>query len=122
MKRLNLSRKQAGAAVGVGLILLCVGTVLAISGMNTATTELAIARNDQNYENAFQAAETGLEIALASGPFSTASVNLGPFAVNAPDLASAHETVSVAIEFEDTTLVPDKALSLGVGNGIAAYN
>lgn len=122
MKRIHHSMKQDGAALVVGLILLVVVTVLAISGMNTATTELAIARNDQNYENAFQAAETGLEIALASGPFSTAGVNLGPFPVNAANLASAHETVSVAIEFEDTTLVPDKAFSLGVGNGIAAYH
>ena len=48
--------RQFLAAV-VGLLLLVVITVLAVSGMNTATTELAIARNDQNYEFAFQAAE-----------------------------------------------------------------
>ena len=54
-------RKQSGAALIVGLLLLVVITVLAVSGMSTATTELAMARNDQNYENAFQAAETGLE-------------------------------------------------------------
>ena len=64
-------QKQDGAALVVGLILLVVITVLAISGMNTATTELAIARNNQNYENAFQAAETGLEIALSQGSFNT---------------------------------------------------
>ena len=64
MNRQNASRTQDGAALVVGLILLVVITVLAISGMNTATTELAMARNDQNYENAFQAAETGLEAAL----------------------------------------------------------
>jgi type IV pilus assembly protein PilX len=122
MKRINHSMKQNGAALVVGLILLVVITVLAISGMNTATTELAIARNDQNYENAFQAAETGLEIALASGPFTTSVMNLGAFAVNAPDIASAHDTVSVQIQFDSTTLVPDKAFSLGVGSGIAAYH
>ena len=57
MKTLINSRRQDGAALVVGLVLLVVITVLAISGMNTATTELAMARNDQNYENAFQAAE-----------------------------------------------------------------
>ena len=122
MKPVHYSKKQEGAALVVGLILLVVVTVLAIAGMNTATTELAIARNDQNYENAFQAAETGLEIALASGPFSTAGRSIGPLPVNAADLASARETVRVDIAFEDATLVPDKAFSLGVGSGIAAYH
>ena len=69
--RINLSGKQDGAALVTSLVLLVIITVLAISGMNTATTELAMARNDQSYENAFQAAETGLETALAQGRFNT---------------------------------------------------
>ena len=63
--RTKTMKTQAGAALIVSLILLVVVTVLAITGMNTATTELAMARNDQNYENAFQAAETGLNQAFA---------------------------------------------------------
>lgn len=58
-------KRQQGAVLIVGLLLLVVITILAVSGMNTATTELAMARNDQTYENAFQAAETGLENALS---------------------------------------------------------
>ncbi len=58
-------QKQTGAALVVGLILLMVLTVLAISGMNTATTELALAQNNQYFENAFQAAENGVEEALS---------------------------------------------------------
>ena len=62
--------KQSGAALVVGLILLVVITVLAVSGMNTATTELAMARNDQTYENAFQAAESvKLDILSLSFPY-----------------------------------------------------
>jgi Tfp pilus assembly protein PilX len=77
MRMQDISAKQAGAALVVSLILLVVVTVLAISGMNTATTELAMARNAQNYEYAFQAAETGLENALAQGQFNTtANVNV----------------------------------------------
>ena len=71
MNSLIQRKHQNGAALVVGLILLMVITILAISGMNTATTELAMARNDQNYENAFQAAETGLERALSQGSFNT---------------------------------------------------
>ena len=74
MKNINLQSKQQGAALVVGLVLLVVVTVLAVSGMNTATTELAMARNDQNFENAFQAAETGLEQALSQGRFNTLGV------------------------------------------------
>ncbi|MCH8990347.1 MAG: PQQ-dependent sugar dehydrogenase [Acidobacteria bacterium] len=62
---------QRGAVLIMGLLLLVIITILAVSGMNTATTGLAMARNDQNYENAFQAAETGLENALSQGRFNT---------------------------------------------------
>lgn len=116
MNAMQSHQKQQGAALVVGLILLVVITVLAISGMNTATTELAMARNDQNYENAFQAAETGLETALGSGQFNTlVTTNVSPY-------VSYHETVAAQIAFEDSSLVPDKAFSLGVGSGIAAYH
>jgi type IV pilus assembly protein PilX len=117
MNRINLPGKQNGAALVVGLILMVVMTVLAISGMNTATTELAMARNDQNYENAFQAAETGLEIALAQGRFNTL------IAVDLPQqYVNPNDSVIAVINFEDTTLVPDRAFSMGVGSGIAAYH
>jgi type IV pilus assembly protein PilX len=111
-------KRQQGAALVVGLILLVVITVLAISGMNTATTEIAMARNDQNNENAFQAAETGLENALSQGRWDTLAVS------NLPQYVSptGHEFVDARVEFEDSTLVPDKAFSLGVGSGIAAYH
>ncbi len=116
MKSMQLPNKQTGAALVVGLVLLVVVTVLAISGMNTATTELAMARNDQNYENAFQAAETGLEQALAQGRFDT--LNIVPFNLN----VIGNDTVAGDIRFEDSTMVPDRAFSLGVGSGIAAYH
>ena len=108
--------RQQGAALVVGLMLLVVITILAISGMNTATTELALARNDQAYENAFQAAETGLETALAQGQFATT----GNTALT--QTITSNQNISTTIQFEDSTLVPDKAFSLGVGSGIAAYH
>ena len=116
MKNINMQRNQSGAALVVGLVLLVGVTGLAVSGMNTATTELAMARNNQNYENAFQAAETGLEQALAQGRFNTLAT------VNLVQNVNANDTVSSTIEFEDSTLVPDRAFSLGVGSGISAYH
>jgi type IV pilus assembly protein PilX len=113
---LHNHRNQQGAALVVGLILLVVITVLAISGMNTATTELAMARNDQNYENAFQAADTGLEQVLGQNSFNTLTDSEITYTVNAND------SVTARIEFEESTLVPDKAFSLGVGSGVVAYH
>jgi len=109
-------QKQNGAALVVSLILLVVITVLAISGMNTATTELAMARNDQNYENAFQAAETGLALALGQGAFDTL------VGTTVTQTITTHESVTALITFEDSTPVPDRAFSLGAGSGIAAYH
>ena len=108
--------KQNGAALIIGLLLLVVITVLAVSGMNSATTELAMARNDQYYENAFQAAETGLELALSVNSFNTLGV--GDPIVHE---ISNNESVTATIAFQESTLVPDKAFSLGVG-GVSAYH
>ncbi len=115
-KMIKLHKKQDGAALVVGLILLVVITVLAISGMNTATTELAMARNDKNYENAFQAAETGLAVALSQGQFSTLVGS------QVTQTVSTHETVTADIAYEESSIVPDKAFSLGSGSGVAAYH
>ncbi len=112
--------KQHGAVLIVSLLLLVVITTLAVSGMNTATTELAMARNDQNYEFAFQAAETGLEQAMALGRYDTlADTDLGQSYVDPDNL---HDEYRARIRYEDSTLVPDRAFSLGVGSGIAAYH
>ena len=114
--KLDRRNKQQGAALVVGLMLLVVITVLAISGMNTATTELAMARNDQAYEDAFQAAETGLETALSQGQFATTTATTLPLYI------SSNQNITTTIQFEDATMVPDMAFSLGVGSGIAAYH
>ncbi len=109
-------KKQNGAALVIGLILLVVITILAISGMSTATTALAMARNDQITENAFQAAETGLAAVLGQGTFTTLA------AAAVTQTISTHESVTSQIGFEISTPVPDKAFSLGAGSGISAYH
>jgi len=112
----NSRNTQQGAALVVGLMLLVVITVLAISGMNTATTELALVRNDMAYEDAFQAAEGGIDIALSQGQFETVGVT------SLTQTPSSYQNIATTIQFEDSTMVPDKAFSLGVGSGIAAYH
>ncbi len=117
-KRIASRNHQQGAALVVGLMLLVVITVLAVSGMNTATTELALARNDQASETAFQTAENGLAQALASGNFNTlTNTTLSQYVTD-----DNRQQFSATIQYEDSTLVPDRAFSLGVGSGIAAYH
>jgi hypothetical protein len=111
-----MKKSQRGAALVVGLVLLVVVTVLAISGVNTATTELAMARNDQNYEYAFQAAETGLEQAVAQVQFNTTQ------SATVSQRINDNDTVTAVIRFEGSTIVPDRAFSLGIGGGISAHH
>jgi type IV pilus assembly protein PilX len=71
-------RGETGAALVVGLILLLVLTLLAISGMTTASLELQMAGNAQYQERSFQAAEAGIEQALAGGIYDT-NVPIGTY-------------------------------------------
>ncbi len=101
---------QNGAALVVGLILLLVLTVLAVSGMSTATFELTMAGNTQYAQNAFQNAETGIEVTLQTGGFSTAEARELPFGCPAlqPPAPSCTTTT-----FEATTAPFDGAYSIG---------
>ena len=69
--RRQAAPKQDGAALVVGLILLLVLTLLAISGMTTASLELLMAGNEQYQERAFQFADAGVEQSLAAGVYNT---------------------------------------------------
>jgi type IV pilus assembly protein PilX len=65
MKDMTCHRQQ-GAALVIGLVLLLVLTILAVSGVFTSTMELRMVRNTQSQERAFQAAEVAIENALAN--------------------------------------------------------
>ena len=64
-------QRQQGAALVIGLILLLVLTILAVSGVFTSTMELRMVRNNQSQERSFQAAEVAIEDALANPVLST---------------------------------------------------
>jgi type IV pilus assembly protein PilX len=58
-------KNQRGAALVIGLVLLLILTLLAITGMNTATTELVMAGNEQFRRAAVMASTAGIEEAIA---------------------------------------------------------
>ncbi len=60
-----LRHRQRGVALVIALIMLVVLTLLAMTGMNTATTELIMSGNEQYRRNASQAAAAGIEQAIS---------------------------------------------------------
>lgn len=115
--------KQRGAALVVGLILLMVLTVLGVSGMNTSTLELTMASNAQFQQDAFQAAETGIDIAIESRGYSTVPNAPGNFIPVTP-LGDGTYTTQAVTTFQQTTPVPDLGFSGGEGvqGGIQAFH
>ncbi len=76
MQRDIASTRQRGAALAVGLILLLVITLLALSGMSSASLELMMAGNEQFRQDAFQAAEAGIADTIATGSFNPSDESL----------------------------------------------
>ena len=74
----GVSTKQQGTALVIGLLLLLVLTILAISGMTTASLEMLMAGNEQYQERAFQAADSAVERAIVAGVYNT-NVTVGTY-------------------------------------------
>ena len=93
--------RQGGAALIVGLILLMVLTVLAISAMRTATLDLTMAGNAQYRENSFQLAESGIQATLRQ--IEAAALDLDA----APDCpAAAHPWSAAQLPWNGAVAVP----------------
>lgn len=110
--------RESGAALVIGLLLLLVLTLLAITGITTATLELQMAGNVQYKERAFQAAETGIEQAIDNATFNTTVPYVQTDQKVLPAAADNDDTYSFTMEFDDetgTTLVPGGGYSLGTG-------
>ena|SRR5688572_8854794 len=64
MNTVHRIHRQRGAALIVGLMLLVIVTVLAITAVGTANTELIMAGNEQFRQRALQASESGVETVM----------------------------------------------------------
>jgi type IV pilus assembly protein PilX len=97
--------RQRGAALVVGLILLVILTLLAVSGMNTASIELVMAGNEQFHQQSFQAGASGIEhglTTLASVPQSPTPVELQDQPI--PGMPNDTYTISSQYEGDDLDL------------------
>jgi len=118
------TRRQGGAALVVGMILLMVLTLLAISGMTSATMELQMAGNAQYSENAFQAAETGVEVAMREARVNgTNTANVDPEKTEVVAGTTDHyKIITLHNPDNGVTKVPAGGFSMGVGKGFSAYH
>ncbi len=109
----SLARSQCGAALVVSLVLMLALTVLGVSAMNMSMLELAMATGMESQQGAFEAAETGIEIALAQPAFATvAPAHVPAMPVGEGPFETQTSTVCVT-----TTAVPDVGFSIGAGSG-----
>ena len=119
------AHRQKGAALVIGLILLMVLTLLAISGMNTATLELQMAGNAQYSENAFQASETGIETALREAKVlgvNTANIDPEKTVAMPASTIDKYKILTRHTPENGVTKVPSGGYSMGVGKGFSAYH
>lgn len=108
--------RQTGAALVIGLILLLVLTVLAVSGVVTSTLELRMVSNQQQQENSFQAADSGIEIAIANEPYTTM----------VPQTATATlpngDEYDYELRFVGDSSLPTVPTGYSLGTGFQAYH
>jgi type IV pilus assembly protein PilX len=115
----NAGSNQGGAALVIGLVLLLIVTILAISGVFTANMELRMVRNTQSQERAFQAAEVAVEDALANPVLSTST----PFTqatIAVPN--SAGDTYSYQLQFVGQTPLGTGMTGFSIGTAFQSYH
>lgn len=74
--RHHARRRQGGAVLVVGLIILVILTLLGVQAMRSNVLQERMAGNMRERNLAFQAAESALRLGEASGPFDAANVDL----------------------------------------------
>ncbi len=113
------SARQAGAALIVGLVLLLVLTILAISGVVTTTLQLRMVGNQQHQERAFQAAEVGIEDALTDPQLSTTVPEIRS---PTPVPNSTVDEYEYRVEFAGETAIGPGLTGYSVGTGFTSYH
>lgn len=111
---------QHGMALVLGLIMMFVLTILAISGVNDNIIESRLASNAQTKTVAFQAAETGLNQSMKTS-------NILVTAINSPSNLVSHgynlnAQANAHVDIEYTGQGPTAGFSIKSGSGFTAHN
>lgn len=119
-------RCQNGAALVIGLLLAMVLAVLATHGLSTSVVDLRTAATTEHRERAFQAAEFGIEQALASAGLLTTYTYSRPLLVPASGgplelPGSASDSYAYRLYY-DTSAGPVPLPDGGPDAGLVAYH
>ncbi len=107
-----LPPRQRGAALIVGLMLLLVLTLLAVSGITTSTLELSMAGNTQQAQYAFQAADSGIDSEMISGtPINYTGAEVAGDLVRGPTQYDYPDSTDPVASTEVTTLFRQQSLA-----------
>ena len=115
----SIGYRQRGAALVVGLILLLVLTILAVSGVITSTLELRMVGNTQLQERAFQTAEVAIEDALANPVLST-STPFNQATMANPD--SPDDTYSYTLQYVAQAPLGTGMTGYSIGTAFTTYH
>ena len=122
LERSPPSRRQQGAALVIGLILLLVLTILAVSGVMTSTLELRMVGNQQQQERAFQAAEVAIEEAMSVSNFSTTIGIAQTRTPVDPDDEDAPDEYEWQMSYVAESSMPSVPTGFSLGAGFQAYH
>jgi type IV pilus assembly protein PilX len=112
------ARRQRGAALVIGLILLLVLTILAVSGVMSSTLELRMVGNQQQQERAFQAAEFAIEEALDNANMSTS----GKQTRTRTEVPDSNDEYEYELGFVAESSMPTVPTGFSLGTGFQAYH
>jgi type IV pilus assembly protein PilX len=122
LERSPPGHRQNGAALVIGLILLLVLTILAVSGVMSSTLELRMVGNQQQQERAFQAAELGIEEAMSVPNFSTTATLSQARTEVDPAAEDAVDEYEWQLRYVAESTMPAVPTGYSLGAGFQAYH
>ena len=108
-KIIQIVDNERGVVLIVAILILVILTLLGVTGINTSSTEQAVAVNEEIYKMTFYAAEAGRTYVMANTDlYHTANITAGPPGLYFPDNANPSTVESI----------PNSAMSI---NGNVEY-
>ena len=87
-KIIQIVDNERGVVLIMAILILVILTLLGVTGINTSSTEQAVAVNEEIYKMTFYAADGGRSYVVANpGLYHTANITVGPPGLNYPDNA-----------------------------------
>jgi len=117
--RFRDTTRQRGTVLVVSLILMVVLVTLGVTSMSIQSAGLTMAGNAQFQRTAFQAAESGIDIAINRRDYTT----IEPAVLPPTALGDGNYSTTATTTYLEATAVPDSSFSMGEDDGtIQAYH